>query len=181
VGIVAVVLLVLVLAGSVAGLWNPWHYVILREHFGNPLADLASVILLVAAAIWLLAPVRNEAGHNSRVNVRWAAVAAFLLTAICFGGFGRAFDPGQTRTVGSLGDLRLVVETRGEDSDLHIWAGSGWTVRDMGRIGKACGEVSGTFNGRGEVLITTVYGSFRIPLDPATGRPLAQLGPTCSG
>lgn len=174
-------LLALLVAASAVGVWNPWHYVLLRQHLGNPLADGAAVTLVFAAAIWLLVPVHSEAAQHGRVLLRWAAVVAFLATLACFGGFGSAFDRGQIQTVARSGGLRLVVETRGEDAEIRIWAGKGWAVRDMGRVGRACGEVSGSFPSRSEVQITTVYGDFRISLDPDTGRPLRQLGPTCSG
>jgi hypothetical protein len=180
-GLGFLVLAVLSAAAAAVGVWNPWHYVVLRRYLGNPLLDLVAVAFLAALAIWLLAPVRNEAAQNRRVVLRWAVVAAFLAALLCFGGFGSLFAPGQVQTVGRFGDLQAVVETHGEDSDLRIWAGSGLAVRDMGRVGRACGPVSVFFTSRTEIQISTNYGDFQIPLDARTGRPLRQLGPTCTG
>jgi hypothetical protein len=180
-GLLAVACFVLLVPISVAGVWNPWRYVLLQRDFGNPLADLMAIALVAAVAAWLLAPVRNEAVQHRRVWLRWGTVAAFLAASICFGAFGQLFAPGQVQTVGRFGDLQAVVETHGENAEIRMWAGSGWAVRDMGRIGRACGPVSAFFTGRTEVQISTSYGDFRIPLDERTGRPLRQLGPTCLG
>jgi hypothetical protein len=175
------VLVVLLVPASVAGVWNPWRYVALRRYAGNPLLDAVVVALLAGLALWLLAPVRSEATQHKRVWLRLGAVAVFLGTLLCFGAFGSAFDPGKAQAVGRFGDLQAVVVTHGEQAEIRIWAGTGLGVRDMGRVGRACGTVSAFFTSRSEVQISTSYGDFRVPLDPATGRPLRQLGPRCTG
>ncbi len=180
-GIVALVLAVLGVAAAVAGIWNPWHYVVLRRYAGNPLLDVVVVSVLAVLAIWLLAPVRSEATQHRRLVLRWAGVAVVFLALICFGAFGSVFDPGQAHTVGRFGDLQAVVVTHGDDDEIRIWTGQGLAVRDMGRVGKACGPVTVFFTSRAEMQISTSYGDFQIPLDPDSGRPRHQLGPTCTG
>ncbi len=179
-GVGCLVLAVLLVPASVAGVWNPWRYVMLRRYLGNPLLDAVVIALFAVLAIWLLAPVRSEAAQHRRVVLRWAAVAAFLGALLCFAGFGSLFDPGQVATVGRFDDLQAVVLTHGGKSEIRIWAGHGLAVRDMGRVGPACGPVSASFTSRAELQISTSYIDTRVPLDPRTGRPLQELGPSCT-
>jgi hypothetical protein len=112
--------------------------------------------------------------------LRWALVAAFLLSLPCIGSVGRIFH-WHFEPVAHTTDRELVIATKGDASELRIWAGTGLGRRDMGRLGLACGAVRATFPSRDQLDISTSYGSFTIHLDPATGKPLNSIGSTCSG
>jgi len=81
------------------------------------------------------------------------------------------------------GDRAVVlVEWSVDERELHIWGGEGLAEKDLGRIGRACGEgITARFLDRTEVEIETVYGTFRVRLDPASGAPAETLGEQCSG
>src|SRR6266545_2288715 len=136
-GVGCLVLAVLLVPASVAGVWNPWRYVMLRRYLGNPLLDAVVIALFAVLAIWLLAPVRSEAAQHRRVVLRWGAVAAFLGALLCFAGFGSLFDPGQVATVGRFDDLQAVVLTHGGKSEIRAWAGHGLADRGLPPVGQA--------------------------------------------
>jgi hypothetical protein len=118
-GIVLAVLAGGCLVGFVAGTWNPWRLVWLRELFGNPFSGLVIVSLLALLAFVTLAPV--------------------------------------------------------------LWTGSGLGMREDGSLGRPCDDFKTRFQGEDLVHIETNYGNFDVRLDPATGRALNPIGPTCSG
>jgi hypothetical protein len=177
-----VLLAVASLAGLVAGVWNPGRYVILSTRFGNPFAVFVAVAVCAALSVWLLTPVRSEAAQHRRVALRWLTVALVVVSLLCLGIFGRFFERDIDVVARDSGGARTLVRVSGgADTELRLWAGRGLATRDAGRVGLACGEVRAQFRGPDELFVATSYGDFTIRLDPATGRPLTDMGATCSG
>ena len=166
-----------------AGVWNPWRLVILADHFGNPTAGLAWILAGTLASVWLLGPVVSEAAHNGRLMLRVAIAALLALSLGCYGLFGSQFGGGERTVLASStdGQRRLVLVDRFGDRSLRIWSGSGIGARDAGYLGLACGELTGRFDGRDRVHVSTAYRDFDLRLEPATGRPIDTIGPTCTG
>jgi hypothetical protein len=164
------------------GVWNPWHLAKVTYYFGNPSAGAVWVLAFTLVAVWLLTPVTVEARQNRRLWLRFLLGALLLLAVGFYGVFGNQFFTGNWRVVATSADgQRALVEiTRFEDRELRIWTGTGWAARDAGRLGVACGEVAGRFDGTGRVHVSSVYGEFDLRLDPRTGRPLDTIA-TCSG
>jgi hypothetical protein len=183
-GYLAVVLAVLTAAGFTVGTWNPWDYVRLQAYLGNPLLGAVIFFALVLLAVWLL-PVRAEALDNRRIGLRWGLIAPLALAGVAYLLAGRNFanttrvmahSPSGHRT------LAMVTGSGSPDAQLHVWAGDGWTARDLGDLGRPCGiNVVVRFTDENSVHVSTLYGEFDLHLDPATGRPRDALSRDCTG
>jgi len=182
IGIAVAGLTVLLTVVFVAGAWNPWRLVVLADHFGNPTAGAVWVLAGTLVSVWLLRPVVSEAAQNRRIMLRVGLGAMLVLSLGCYGLFGAQFGRGEHTVVVSStdGERRVVLVSRFDDQTLRIWTGSGLGARDAGYLGLACGKVTGRFDGRGRVHISTAYGEFDLRLDPATGRPIDTIA-TCTG
>lgn len=171
------------LIGSVAGTWNPWDLIVLWRYFGNPL--LCAVVFFAAlfAALWLLAPVRNEVQHTGRARWRIVAAVGLVFSLIGYGLFGAWVKPGyEIRAKSSDGARTIVMYGPGSDFQrLHVWVGSGLGTKYAGDLGKPCGATGVWMDDRNTVHVSTSYLDVRLRLDPATGRPLDQLGTSCTG
>ena len=55
------------------------------------------------------------------------------------------------------------------------------TMKDVGRLGPACGDVRATFPDPDHVRLMTSYGTFTLRIERSSGRPLETFGPSCSG
>ena len=182
-GVALAGLTVLLAIAFAAGAWNPWRLVVLADRFGNPTVGAVWVLAGTLASVWLLRPVVNEATQHRRIWLRVGLGALLVLSLGCYGLFGAQFGRGEhTVVIGSTdGQRRVVLVSRFEDRTLRIWTGAGLGTRDAGYLGLACGQVTGRFDGRDRVHISTAYGDFDLRLDPSSGRPLDTIGPTCSG
>jgi hypothetical protein len=184
-GVVALLAAVLALVLWGLGLVNPWGFTVLTYTFGQPGVGLLIAAVLVFVAVRLLAPVRSEAAHQSRARVQIAAVIAAAVGLICWGCGSSVLNPGATTVLARSADgdrAVVLVEYSQDNRELHVWAGSGLGERDVGVLGLACGQgIEARFLDPGEVEVETVYGNFRVRLDPATGAPLESMGDTCSG
>src|SRR5262249_8735866 len=63
-----------------AGLWNPWHLVILAGYFGNPVAGVVWILAGVLVSVWLLRPVTSEAAQHGRIMLRFGIGAMLALS-----------------------------------------------------------------------------------------------------
>jgi hypothetical protein len=180
-GVLAAAAAVLAVPLFAVGVVNPWRYVALR-YFGNPAFGLMVVAALTLAASWLLAPIRNEAAQANRGRVRVAAVILLVVGLLAWPLTSRYF--GEDVTVlarNDSGDRALALVVSGDERQMHILAGRGVAVRDVGSLGIACGQIEGLFLSHDEVQVTTSYGTWQFRLDPANGKPLNILGPRCAG
>jgi hypothetical protein len=181
-GIVLAVLAGGCLVGFVAGTWNPWRLVWLRELFGNPFSGLVIVSLLALLAFVTLAPVRSEAAQGRRNGVKWLLIVIFVLSLPIYGLFHSLSSVATQELDHSPSGKRTVAKvTRGKDYQVRLWTGSGLGMREDGSLGRPCGDFKARFQGEDLVHIETNYGNFDVRLDPATGRALNPIGPTCSG
>jgi hypothetical protein len=183
-GWLVLVVAVLALAGVVAGLWNPGRYVVLERYFSDTLLGAVVVLVLFVLWSWLLLPVRAEAQQNSRIVLRSVLIVPLVLSLIAFGLFHpRLVHTYRVVTQSPSGQLTVALRTSdgGEERELRVWRGHGLTARDTGSLGRPCGPFTATFRGEGSVHVSTVYGDFDLAIDPATGRPVTSIGPTCSG
>lgn len=186
VGWLLTVVALLIIAAFTVGVWNPGRYVVLQKYFGDPFtgAVLATVLLVVAS--WLLLPVRAEADQGRRVILRWTLIIAVVASIIGYA-YAHPLFVYDMREVATSPDDRLTIAlvTPKGDQDLRqlrVWQGSGLTRRDLGGLGRPCGPlVKVTFTDNRSVHVSSVYGDFDLHLDPATGRPLNSIGPTCAG
>lgn len=182
VGIVLAVLAGACLVGFVAGRWNPWHLVRLRGLFGNPFSGLVIVSLLALLAFVTLAPVRSEAAQGRRNGVKWLLIVIFVLSLPIYGLFHSLFSVATQELDHSPSGKRTVAKvTHGKEYQVRLWTGSGLGMREDGSLGRPCGDFKARFQGEDLVHIETNYGNFDVRLDPATGRALNPIGPTCSG
>jgi len=183
IGLVLATFTVLLTVAFAAGVWNPWRLVVLADYFGNPVVGVVWILAFTLASFWVLGPVVSEAAQHRRVMIRFGLAAMLALSLGCFGLFGAQFGDGEHTVVARStdGQRKLVLVSRFEDRTLRIWSGSGLGMRDAGYLGLACGAVTGRFDGRDRVHISTAYGEFDLRLDPATGRPVDTIGPTCVG
>jgi hypothetical protein len=182
VGVVLAALAGLCLVGFVAGTWNPWRLVWLRGFFGNPFSGLVIVSFLAVVAFMTLAPVRNEAAQGRRNGVKWLLIIIFVLSLPIYGLFHTLFSVATQELDHSPSGKRTVAKvTRGKDYQVRLWTGSGLGMREDGSLGRPCGDFKARFQGEDLVHIETNYGTFDVRLDPATGRALNPIGPTCSG
>jgi hypothetical protein len=183
-GWVTAVLAAAIAVLTVLGAWNPWDLVVLWRLFGNPLRGAALFFVLALVASWLLAPVRSEAQQVGRARWRIALALGLVVSLIGWGLFGSRFGTGRLELAHSPGggQRTIVLYEPGTDFQrLHVWSGRGLGTRDVGDLGKPCGQTSVSFTGPDEIRVSTSYGQFDLRLDPATGRPLTTLGPTCYG
>lgn len=169
-----------VLGAFAVGTANPWHNVALRMYLGSPFLGALLAAGLAVVAAWLAWPVRSEAAQGGRVVLRWTTIVFFAVTVIAYGLYHAAFavairavatSPGGTRTVALV--------TTGDERELRVWLGRGLGRHDIGGLGSPCGQVQVRFVDENTVHVSTVYKEKDLHLDPATGRPLDHLGPTC--
>lgn len=180
-------LLLLGLAGAavvlfVLGFWNPWRLVWLSHYFGSPPVGLAVVMGLFFLGSWLAFPVRNEATDNARIMFRFFTAAGAVIGLAVWGVVGPVFEAKITIVATTPDGERTValVERSDRSRALHVWQGGGLRARDMGTIGRACGEPDISFVTRDRIQINSSYGDWQIDLDPTTGRPRQVLGPRCA-
>jgi hypothetical protein len=183
-GVLLAVTAAIITVCFVWGVWNPQRYVLLLTWFGNPVQGLFAIAATVATAVWLLAPVRNEAAQNVRNSIRWLLLVVAVATGLCFlGVFETDFFKyhGKVLSRSADGKLALALVDRGRYGlDVRVWSGSGLAMRDLGGFGRVCGEpVQARFTAPDQVFISTNYGDFRMRVD-ATGRPATHKGDTCS-
>jgi hypothetical protein len=181
-GVVALLTVVLAVL-FVLGAWNPWRLVALQGTFGNPWFGLFVTAAMAYLALWLLAPVRNEAVQRRGLAARVVAVVAAVIGLLGWGMFGVFYSAQTTELARSADGTRtLVIVARDIDShqELRVWAGSGWGAREVGVLGLACGSITARFVGTDAVELDTAYGAWRLALDPATGAPREVLGPRCA-
>lgn len=165
----------------VLGTWNPWRFVVLEYRFGNPAVGALVVPAGALVGLWLALPIRNEARQRGRIAGRVVAGALTLVGLFVWGVLGDhlAFD---TEELARSGDgSRAVALVRDQDDNryVRIWSGSGLTAREVGDLGKACGQVSARFVTDDRIELETSYGTWSFDLDPATGTPRQRLGPRC--
>jgi hypothetical protein len=180
IGWIAAVLAVVMLVLFVMGTWNPTDLIVLWRFAGNPLLGAIIVFTLAILASWLLAPIGNEVRQVSRTRWRVAFGLGLLVSVLGYGLFGPRFAIDYE--VKASNDTRAVVlYNPGTDFQrLHVWTGSGLGRRYAGDLGKPCGPTTVTLIGSNEVHVVTSYIDKRLRLDPATGKPLDRLGPTCT-
>jgi hypothetical protein len=183
--IVAAVLSVLALGLAVLGTWNPTSLVVVHRVANDPVRDLFGVLLLGLIALWTGKPVTSEAAQHGRLVVRaWLIVLTGLVGLASLFTWGVAAFRYDAQVIARSADgqraVALVMVRDGRQ--LHAYAGSGLGARDQGSFGVPCGvSVTARFLGDDLVRVRTDYGTFDLGLDPATGRPVRLLGPTCSG
>lgn len=184
-GVAAALAVIAVLALWVAGLVNPWRLVVLDRYFNQPGVGIVIAAVLTVLAARLLAPVSDEARQARRARVQITAAIIGVAGLLCWGVTGQFFTSGATTVLSrsAAGDRAVVLVERSlDDRELRMRSGRGLTERDVGRLGPACGEgIKARFLDATEVEIETVYGTFRLRLDPATGQPLETMGTRCSG
>ncbi len=167
----------------VLGVANPWELVVLRLYFGVPTRGFVIFVVLAGTAVWLLTPVRSEADQRMRTTLRAVAVVALVIGLICWGLQPTLFGADVSVLATSADQQRRIAlyDYGSDDRDLRVWAGSGWTARDVGGFGRPCGTTVVRFQNRDQIEVRTNYGTWQFMLDPDTGAPLGRLGPTCSG
>jgi hypothetical protein len=95
--------------------------------------------------------------------------------------FGPRFATDYT-VMARSGERTVALYNPGTDFQrLHVWSGSGLGQKYAGDLGKPCGFATVTFVSADVVRVVTSYLDVELRLDPRTGRPLSQLGPTCAG
>jgi hypothetical protein len=182
-GAVLIALAVLTLLLYVLGTWNPGDHVVLARYFGNPLVGAVVFFALAFVALWLLAPVRNEAAQGRRLALRVTCGILLVAAVIAWLLFGPIFAAEYATAATSPSGQRTIamVDPGTDDQRLRVWVGRGLGARDVGGLGRPCGMTTVSFRGEDTVHVSTSYGEFDLRLDPATGRPLQTLGPTCAG
>lgn len=180
-------MLLFVLSGTalvlfVLGVWNPWQYVMLLRYFSSPALGLLVVGGLACLGAWLAYPIRDESAQRGRSRFRLFTALAAAVGLLSWGLTGTLFTPSVAVVASSSGGERTiaVVERGSNNRQMHVWSGKGFLARDVGAIGRACGEVIIQFLSPDRVAIGTQYGDWQIDLDPATGAPLQVLGPRCA-
>jgi hypothetical protein len=180
-GWVAAALAVILLVLFVLGTWNPAELVVLWRFAGNPFIGAMIVFALAVLASWLLAPIGSEARQIKRTRLRIVLALCFLVSVLGYLLAGPRFAVEYT-VMAQSGSRAVVLYNPGTDFQrLHVWTGSGLGRRYAGDLGKPCGQTQVTLVGRDTVKVVTSYLEVELRLDPATGKPLDQLGPTCTG
>lgn len=181
VGWSAAALAVVMLVLFVLGTWNPGDLVVLWRFAGNPFVGATLVFALAVLASWLLAPIGSEARQINRTRLRVVFALGFLFSLLGYLLLGPRFAV--EYTVMASNDSRTIVLYNPEQDfqRLHVWTGSGLGRKYAGDLGKPCGQTRVTLIGRDTVRVVTSYVDVELRLDPATGKPLDQLGPTCTG
>jgi hypothetical protein len=180
-GWAAAVLAVVVLVLFVLGTWNPTDLVVLWRFAGNPFIGAMIVFALAVLSSWLLAPIGSEARQIGRARLRVVLALCLLVSVLGYLLAGPRFAV--EYTVMASNDSRTVVlYNPGTDFQrLHVWTGTGLGRKYAGDLGKPCGQARVTLVGSDTVKVVTSYVDVELRLDPATGKPLDQLGPTCTG
>jgi hypothetical protein len=166
------------------GAGNPLHLVLLERYFFDPLFGMIVVGVGAYLALWLLAPVRNEAVQGRRIAARVAALVLAGVGLVAWGIFGVFFNQEIAEVARSADGSRVLVEVVHANNpyrwELRVWDGSGLTAREAGSLGEACGGVQAArFIGNDRVELDTAYGTWQLALDPVTGTPQQVLGPRC--
>ena len=176
-GVLAVVMLVLFVLGT----WNPADLVVLWRFAGNPFIGAMIVFALAVLASWLLAPIGSEARQISRTRLRVVLALCLLFSVLGYLLAGPRFAVEYT-VMAENGSRAVVLYNPETDFQrLHVWTGSGLGRKYAGDLGKPCGQTQVTLVGADTVRVVTSYVDVELRLDPATGKPLDQLGPTCTG
>jgi succinate dehydrogenase hydrophobic anchor subunit len=183
IGGIAVVLMVAVIAAFVLGAGS--DNVFLHQYFGNPALGAFLALALSIIVFMMLAPVQSEASQYRRSRFRTVQVIVTFLALIVYGftfGLG-VFDYKPTVVQHSADGTRSAATFRvGPSKHLHVLAGKGLSARDVGDVGLVCGEnVDVKFDTDSLMTVETDFGTYKINLDPATGRPLNQFPSTCGG
>jgi hypothetical protein len=180
-GWVAAALAVVVLVMFVLGTWNPAELVVLWRFAGNPFIGALIVFALALVASWLLAPIGSEARQIKRTRLRIVFALALLASLLGYLLAGPRFAV-EYEVMAESGSRAIVLYNPATDFQrLHVWTGSGLGRKYAGDLGKPCGQTQVTLVGPGTVRVVTSYVDVELRLDPATGKPLDQLGPTCTG
>jgi hypothetical protein len=175
------VLAVVVLVLFVLGTWNPADLVVLWRFAGNPFIGAMIVFALALVASWLLTPIGSEARQIKRTRVRIAFALALLASLLGYLLAGPRFAV-EYEVMAQSGSRAVVLYNPGTDFQrLHVWTGSGLGRKYAGDLGKPCGQTQVTLVGPDTIRVVTSYVDVELRLDPATGKPLDQLGPTCTG
>jgi hypothetical protein len=182
-GWLLVVLAVLAIVAYTLGTWNPWRLVILEKDLSNPALGAVIFFALAFIASWVLAPVTNSAAQAGRLWLRFGLAIALIAALVALGVLSPLFSHQYTEASRSPRGTRAIafVNKDRDDQQLRVWIGRGLRQRDVGALGHPCGDASVQFRGEDVVHVSTVYGDFDLRLDPASGKPLDVLGPTCSG
>jgi 4-amino-4-deoxy-L-arabinose transferase-like glycosyltransferase len=181
IGWAAAVLAVVVVVLFVLGTWNPADLIVFWRFAGNPLLGAIIVFALALIASWLIAPIGNEARQVGRTRWRIVFALALFASLIGYGLFGPRFATDYT-VMAESGPRAIVLYNPGTDYQrLHVWTGSGIGRKYAGDLGKPCGFTTVTMISPDLIQVKTSYLDVRLRLDPATGRPLDRLGPTCTG
>lgn len=166
------------------GAGNPLRLAVLERYFFDPLFGTLLVGLAGYLALWLLAPIRNEAAQGRRIVARVTTVVVAGIGLIGWGAFGVFFNQEITEVARAPGGDRSLVEVVHANNpyrwELRVWDGTGLTARETGSLGFACGGVrDARFVTDDRVELATAYGTWQFDLDPATGAPQQVLGPRC--
>ena len=181
IGWAAVVLCVVVLVVFALGTWNPGDLIVLWRFVGNPTIGAMIVVSLALVASWLLAPIGSEASQRSRGRLRVVLGLALFVSVLAYLLAGPVFVV-KYEVLAQRGERAIALYDPGTDEQrLRVWAGSGLGRKLAGDLGRPCGQTTVTFVGPHEIHVVTSYVDVRLRLDPATGKPLDHLGPTCSG
>jgi len=165
------------------GIGNPLRLVVLERYFFDPLFGMLVVGLGGYLALWVLAPIRNEAVQGRRILARVAALVLAGTGLIAWGMAGLFFNQEITEVARSADGSRVLVEVAHANNpyrlELRVWDGTGLAARELGSLGAACGNLQARFLGPDVVELDTPYGDWQLRLDPATGQPREVLGPRC--
>lgn len=166
----------------ILGSVNPWGFVLLQQYFGNPWLGMVLVGVGGYLAVWLLAPVRNEAQQRWRIRVR-VTLAVLITLGILIGGitwhFYRYEHTELARSEDGQRALAQVVYGGRQTSELRLWEGSGLATREVATLGRACHGLEVRFVTPNLVAGDHGFGEWEIELDPDTGQPRQVLGPQC--
>jgi hypothetical protein len=181
IGWAAAVLAVVALVLFVLGTWNPGDLILFWRFFGNPFIGALIVFALALVASWLLAPIGSEARQINRARLRVVFALALLASLLGYLLAGPRFAV-EYEVMAESGSRAIVLYNPATDFQrLHVWTGSGLGRKYAGDLGKPCGPTTVTMIGSNEIQVATSYVDVRLRLDPATGKPLDRLGPTCTG
>jgi hypothetical protein len=165
------------------GVWNPWHYVVLMEHFNNPWIGTMIVCGGIYLSLWLLTPIRNEARQPWRIWARAFTAMIAVLGFVAWGLTSQLFAYEATEMANSADGQRTVVDvTAGSfnERSIRVWEGAGLLKREIASFGKPCGSVRAEFASPDVVVVNQGHGDWEFHLDPDTGQPLHVFGPRCS-
>lgn len=166
----------------VAGYWNPWRLVVLLQWFANPWAGLAIVSAGAYLALWLLRPIRYEAGQRGAIAGRVALASTCVIGLILWGLLQALFRYEADELARSPDGERAVARVVFgglNDVELRVWEGSGLLTREVGSLGRICHRGTAAFSGSDTVVVDQGYGDLHLPLDPETGAPLMVLAVRC--